>query len=108
MTFQKAVPAHCVNYFLRPLPVSLRTDTGVSVDSVDALTSVLTLVFFTVIIVQLTVLTNITWSALTPETHRRTLRQQPVDAELEHQYLCYSWKDADHPPAGRRNTTDLL
>lgn len=54
------------------LPVSLWTDAGVSVDGVNALTSVLTLVFFTVVIIQLTVLTYVAWSALTPKTHAHT------------------------------------
>lgn len=56
-------------------PVSLWTDAGVSVDGVNALTSVLTLVLLTVIIIQLTVLTYIAGSALTPKTQTHTYKK---------------------------------
>lgn len=48
-------------------PVPLWTDAGVPVHSINALRSILTLIVFTVIVVQLTMLTHKAWSALTPD-----------------------------------------
>lgn len=56
------------------VPVSLWTDAGVSVHSVDAVTSMLALVLLTVVKVQLTMLTYITRSALTPLGYKYTHR----------------------------------
>lgn len=64
----------CVGMWVSP--VSLWTDAGVSVDGINALTSVLTFVLFTVVIVQLTVLAYKAWSALAStmytHTHKHT------------------------------------
>lgn len=54
-----------------PSPVSFWTDAGVSVDGIDALAAVLTLVLFTVVIIQLTVLTHEARRALTPAMYTR-------------------------------------
>lgn len=53
-------------------PVSLWTNTGVSIQGIDALSSVVTLVVFAVVIIQLTVLTNVPGRTLTSKTHTHT------------------------------------
>lgn len=64
-------------------PVSFWTDAGISVDGIDALTSVLTLVLFTVVKVHFTVLTHVARCALTPATQLTSVTFYSVDGEVQ-------------------------
>ena len=61
-------------------PVSLRTYTGVAVDGVDTLSTILTLVLGTVIKVLVTVVSSVAWSTLTPVDNTHT----PISMVMGH------------------------
>lgn len=88
LIYQKLL-AFVTSTVVRSSPVPFWTDAGVSIDGIDALTAILTLILFTVVIIQLTVLAYVAWNALTPKMNTHT---QKCLLLLDSQgYSCSLW-----------------